>query len=199
MADALADQRLVALVVGMDGDRGVAQHRLGAGGGDDDLARAVGERVGEFVQLGPHVLFMIDFEVAERRAAAHTPVDQPFGPIEEPFLVQPRESLPHRARGPLVHGEALAIPVERGAQRAVLHRDAAARLLLPGPDAAKKFFPAEVLSGFVFCLPQIFLDRGLRSNARVIGSRQPKHFESLHARAPGEDVLDRVVKNVPER
>ena len=36
----LADQMLVALVVGMHGDGGVAEHGLGPGGGDDDEAGA---------------------------------------------------------------------------------------------------------------------------------------------------------------
>ena len=36
----LADQGRVALVVGMHGDGGVAEHGLGPGGGDDDLARS---------------------------------------------------------------------------------------------------------------------------------------------------------------
>ena len=37
--DPLADEVRVPLVVGVDGDRGVAEHRLGAGGGDDDGVR----------------------------------------------------------------------------------------------------------------------------------------------------------------
>ena len=37
----LADQMLVALVVGMHGDRGVAEHGLGPRGGDDDEARRI--------------------------------------------------------------------------------------------------------------------------------------------------------------
>ena len=35
----LADEVLVALVLGVHGDAGVAEHGLGTGGGDDDVAR----------------------------------------------------------------------------------------------------------------------------------------------------------------
>ena len=43
----LADEVAVALVLGVDRDRGVGQHRLRAHGGDHDLAVAVRERVGD--------------------------------------------------------------------------------------------------------------------------------------------------------
>ena len=42
---ALADEVGVALVLGVDGDRRVAEHRLGAGGGDDEEARLALDRV----------------------------------------------------------------------------------------------------------------------------------------------------------
>ena len=38
----LADEMLVALVVGMHGDAGVAEHGLGPRGGDDDVGRRIG-------------------------------------------------------------------------------------------------------------------------------------------------------------
>ncbi len=46
---------------------------------------------------------------------------------------------------------------------------------------------------------QIFFDRGLRADSRVIHSRQPKNFESPHPCAACEDVLDGVVQNMAER
>src|SRR5439155_21695371 len=33
----------------------------------------------------------------------------------------------------------------------------------------------------------------------MIHARKPEHLEALHSRAPGENVLDRVVQYVPER
>ena len=46
---------LVALVVRIDGDGDVAEHGLGAGGGDDDGAGAVGEGVADVVELAEAV------------------------------------------------------------------------------------------------------------------------------------------------
>ena len=51
--DRLADQVLVARIFGVDGDGRVAEHRLGAGGGDvEDLA---GGRVGDGVLDRPEM------------------------------------------------------------------------------------------------------------------------------------------------
>ena len=72
----LADLRLVARIVGVDGDRRVAEHRLGAGGGDHHLARAVGQRIRELVQLALRPLVVVDLEVGERRPARRAPVDE---------------------------------------------------------------------------------------------------------------------------
>ena len=48
-------------------------------------------------------------------------------------------------------------------------------------------------------LPQIFLHGGLGSDSGMIHPRQPKDFESLHPRAPRENVLDRIVQHMAER
>ena len=66
---ALAVQVRVARVVGVHGDGGVAEHRLGARGGDDDLAGAAVDLVGELEELPVRALLVLDLEVAERRPA----------------------------------------------------------------------------------------------------------------------------------
>ena len=63
-ARVLPMQVLVARIVRVHGDRGVAEHRLGARRRDDDLARPVGHRVGELEQLALRPLVVVDLEVA---------------------------------------------------------------------------------------------------------------------------------------
>ena len=43
-----------------------------------------------------------------------------------------------------------------------------------------------------------FLDRRLRADAGMVGAGQPEDLESLHPGAPREDVLDRIVQDMPE-
>ena len=89
----LADLRLVARIVRVHGHRGVAQHRLGARRRDHDLARAVGERIGELVQLALRPLVEVDLQIGQRGPARRAPVDEPLGAVDEPVLVQAHERL----------------------------------------------------------------------------------------------------------
>src|SRR5438093_8457324 len=72
-------------------------------------------------------------------------------------------------------------------------------LVLPFQHSPQKFLATEIVARFVLGPAQKFLHSGLRSDSRMIHSRQPKDFESLHPRAACENVLDRVVQNMAER
>ena len=71
--------------------------------------------------------------------------------------------------------------------------------VLPIQDATQKFLAAKIVSRLFLCLTEIFFDRGLRPDAGMIHPRQPKNFVTLHSRASGENVLDRIVQNMAER
>ena len=73
-ANPLADQMLEALVVRMDGDRGVAQHRLGPRGGDGHplaglLALGVHDRIVEIIEMPVRILWREPWRAPPRRAA----------------------------------------------------------------------------------------------------------------------------------
>src|ERR1700722_18032303 len=106
----LADVRLVALVVGIHGDRGVTEHRLGPRRCDRYSAGAVGERVTDVPEAALDVL-VIDFEIGQRRFASRAPVDEPLGAIDELLVVKIDEDLRDRLRQARIKREALAAPV----------------------------------------------------------------------------------------
>ena len=133
---AVAAQVPVALVLGVHGHGRVAQHGLGPGGGDGDAAGAVREGVADVVEVAVDLL-VLDLEVGQRRVAAGAPVDDVVAAVDQPLVVELDEDLAHRAREPLVHGEALALPVAGGAQALELVDDGAAVLLAPLPDLAR--------------------------------------------------------------
>ena len=68
----LADEALVALVVGMDGDGGVAEHGLGPRGGDDDVGRRIvgieGRALDRIAQMPEMALGLdlLDLEIGDR-------------------------------------------------------------------------------------------------------------------------------------
>ena len=87
----LADEVLVALVVGVHGHGGVAEHRLGARGGDGHRAAAV-DRVADVVERARHILVR-HLEVADRRAAARAPVHEVAVLVDVALLVERHEDL----------------------------------------------------------------------------------------------------------
>ena len=95
-----ADEVPVALVVGMDGHRGVAEHRLGPGGGHDD--RRVAVAVADRDQLA-RLVRVVDLDVRQRGEVARAPVDDPLGAVDQIVVVEPLEDRLHGAGQAVVH------------------------------------------------------------------------------------------------
>ena len=111
----LADKVGVALIVRVDGDGGVAEHRLGAGGGNLDILVAALDRVLDVPEMA--CLFaVLDLRVGEGGCAVRAPVDDAVAAVNQPFFIEVDEDLLDRAGTALVHREALARPVAGGAQ-----------------------------------------------------------------------------------
>ncbi len=195
--DRLADQIPVARVVRVHRHRGVAEHRLRAGGGHGQEPVLPLHRVADLPD-GPLPLLVLHLEVAERGPAVRAPVDQPAGAVEQPLLVQTDEHLQHRPRAALVHGEARAAPVEARPQVLVLLLDAGAVALLPLPDAAHELRPAEVVAGLSLGLLQLPLDHHLGGDAGVVHPRLPQGVEPAHPVPADEDVLQGGGERMPD-
>ncbi len=191
----LADVCRVAPVVGVDHHRGVAEHRLGAGGGHHQPARVVGQRVGDMPQEAV-LLLALDLEVGDGRHQHRVPVDEPFAAVDQAFLVQPHEGLGDDVRERLVHREVLARPVDAGAQAPHLVGDRRAALPLPGPDALDEGGAAEVVARAAFVL-QLALDDDLGRDAGMVGAGQPQRVVAAHAVPARQRVHDRLVERMP--
>ena len=195
-ADADLPQVLVALVVRVDRHRGVAEHGLRPGGGHHHVARAVGIRVADVVELAVRGV-VLDLVVGERGVAARTPVDDVVALVDEAFLVQPDEHLAHRPRQPLVHGEPLAVPVTGGAHALQLVDDGAALLLPPGPDPLDEPVPAEVVAAQVLG-GQLAFDHVLGGDAGMVRARHPQGVVAAHAVVAHQEVLQGVVQGMAD-
>ena len=133
----LADESLVALVVGVHGDGGVAEHGLGPRGGDHDVGRCIVgiegaalERIAQMPEVALH-LDLLDFEVGDGGEQLRVPIDEALVLVDEACAIEIDEHLAHGAGQSLVHGEALARPVAGGAEPLQLIDDQAAGLVLP--------------------------------------------------------------------
>jgi hypothetical protein len=198
-ADDREDRRLphqprVALVVGMDRDRRVGEHRLRAHGGDRERPVAALERVVDVVE-GVGDLALLDLEVGDRRARARVPVDHVVVAVDQALGEEVDEDLLDRVRVGGVEGEALLGVVDGRAQALVLLDDRAAVLLAPLPCALDERLAPELLAARALGAQEA-LDLGLGGDPGVVGAEDPLRGAALHARVADQPVLDRAVERV---
>ena len=192
--DGLADLVLIAGVFRMHGHGGVAQHGLGAGGGHDDKAFAVGVGIAQVPQVAGFVL-VVDLDVGDGGLAVGAPVDDAHAAVDEALFVQLHEGLLHRLGAALVHGEALLGPVAGGAQGHQLLLDAGVIFMLPVPHHVQELFPAQIVAGKALFSQLLFHFR-LGGDAGVVGAGQPEGAAALHAAPADQNVLHGVVQGV---
>ena len=170
-ADLFADQMTVALIFRVHSHSAVTEHGFRACGGDHQVAAAVLEWIAQVPQAafffcGQH------FQVAERGQQHRVPIDQPLAAVDEALFVQAHEHFGDRARQRLVHGKALARPVDRGTHAAQLLGDGAAGLALPFPHSLDEFLAAQVAAAESLGV-ELALDHHLRGDAGMVGAHLP--------------------------
>ena len=190
------EQRAKAFVIGMHGDRAVHQDGFRAGGADDHAVLfVIHERITDEIHdaaflLGNHL------QIRNRGQKRRVPVDQAFAAVDQPLFIQLHEHLVYRRAQPLVHGEALVLPVRRRAHAAKLPRDGAARFGFPFPHFLREFFAAVIVAGFAGGVENA-LHHHLRGDAGVVGAGLPQSVAPAHAVVANQRVHDGVLKRVP--
>ena len=178
--------------------RHVAHQRFRAGGGDfKKLAGGVGQLVAHEIQfraLRGHDHLLIGQGGEGHRA----PVDDPLAAVDQALFEQLDEDMAHPFRVGGVHREPFAAPIARATEPFELLDDDVAVLGLEIPDALEKLVAAEVAAGFALGFAEFALDFRLGGDAGVVGAGQPQDFLAKLAGAAGQDVLKRVVQDVPE-
>ena len=181
---------------------GVAEHRLGPRGRDDDEGRGIvgteGLALDRIAQIPEAALDLdlLHLEIGDRGQQLRIPVHQPLVFVDQAFAVQFDEHFHDGARQALVHGEAFARPVAGGAEPLQLVDDDAAALGLPLPDALEEFGAAHVAAARLLPFHQLPLDHHLGRDAGMIGAGLPQHVAAAHALEAAENVLQRVVERV---
>ena len=192
----LADELRVARVVGVHGNGGVAEQRLGAGRRDSQAAVAIHQGVVDVVEMALG-LAVLDLQVGEGRGTAGAPVDDALAAVDQALSVQVHKGMAHGAAGAGVEREGLPRPIAAHAEAAVLLADAAPRLADPVPDALQELLAAEVVAGEAFGGKLSFHDH-LRRDARMVEAGEPEGGLAQHAAPTGQGVLDRRALGVAE-
>lgn len=192
--DLLADQVLVAVVLRVNGNSRVAQHRLGTGRRDDDGVLALAVPDGDELAV---VVLVLDLDVRDGRETARTPVDDALGPVDQLVVVELLEDGLDGLGQTLVHGEALTRPGDTVTKALHLPGDLPAGLALPLPDAVDEGLAPQVVAGLAL-LGELTLDNVLRGDTGVVHAGLPQRLVALHPLAPGEGVDQRVLEGVPQ-
>ncbi len=196
--DVAADEVLVALVLGVHRDCGVAQHGFRPGGRYDQVILAIGclATICQRIAQVPEVTFLImvfDFKIGNRGVQLGIPVDQALAAVDQAVLVQPHEGFFDSLGKPLVHGEALTRPVHRGAQAANLPGDVTAGLFFPLPHLVEELLAPQVMTADALSA-KLTLDHHLGGNAGVIGAGLPQGVATLHPPETDQCIHDGVVE-----
>ncbi len=178
---------LIALVLGVDRHRGVSQQGLGPGGGHGEVAVARGQGIADIIEVAV-VGVVLHLQIGQGRLTAGAPVDDVVAFVDQAFLIEADEDLPHRPGQPCIQGEALPAPVAGGAQALQLVDDLPAGFGLPLPDPLNEGLPAQgvavgALGG------QHALHHVLGGDAGVVGARHPQGVKALHTFGAHQDVL----------
>ena len=180
-----------------DGNARVAEHGLGARGGDDDVILAV-DRLGQRVAQVPKVALLVlvlGLVVRDGGGAVGAPVDDALAAVDQTVVVPVAEDLAHGLRVVLVHGKALVIEVDGAAHALDLLDDDAAVLVGPIPASVDKLVAADLQAADALTL-ELLVDLSLRGDTGVVGTQHPARGLAAHAGHADDGVLDGVVGGV---
>ena len=180
-----------------DSDARVAEHGLGARGGDDDVILAVdrfGQRVAQVPQVALLVL-VLGLVVRDGGGAVGAPVNDALAAIDQAVVVPVAEDLAHGLRVVLVHGKALVVEVDGAAHALDLLDDDAAVLVSPVPAGVDKLIATNLQAANALTL-ELLIDLGLRGDTGVVGAEHPARGLAAHAGHTDNGVLDGVVGSV---
>ena len=180
-----------------DGNARVAEHGLGARGGDDNVVLAV-DRLGQRVAQVPQVALLVlvlGLVVRDSGGAVGAPVDDALAAIDQAVVVPVAEDLAHGLGVVLVHGKALVIEVDGAAHALDLLDDDAAVLVGPIPASVDKLVATDLQAANALAL-ELLVDLGLRSDTGVVGAQHPARGLTAHASHTDDGVLNGVVGGV---
>ena len=154
-----------------DGDARIAEHGLGARGGDNDILLAV-DRLGQRIAQVPQVALLVlvlGLVVRDGGGAVGAPVDDALAAIDQAVMIPVAEDLAHGLRVVLVHGEALVVEVDGAAHALDLFDDDAAVLVGPVPAGVDKLVATDLQAADALAL-ELLIDLGLRGDTGMVGA-----------------------------
>ena len=195
----LAMHPLVALVIGVDANRGVGHDGLRTGCSHHyilvrGVAVTVGDEISHVVELARGIL-VDNLVVGDGCVAFRVPVDHAHTTVDPAFLVEIDEGVDDGFGKLRLHREAGAVPVAGRTELAELIEDDSAVLFLPLPGILKEFLTGEVFLADTHAL-ELRHHLVLGGDTRVVGSGNPAGILAVHAGLADEHVVKGIVQHV---
>ena len=108
--DGFTNHILIAFIIGVNGDCGIAQHGFRTGGGDYNISAAVTERITHMPEVAVF-FFGNNFQIGYCRMQNRIPVDQTFAAVNQAFFIQADKHFLYGLGQPFVHGKTFTFPV----------------------------------------------------------------------------------------
>src|SRR5439155_21497361 len=138
-------------------------------------------------------LDVVDLEVGDRARATGTPVDDARAAVDVALAIEVRKETHDGARVLLVHREAVAPVVERGAEGAQLPHDLAPVIANEVPAEPDELLAADVVEALALG-SKAAPHHGLQRDSGVVVPGLPERVEVAHPMPANEDVLRRSVQ-----
>ena len=192
----LADEVAVPRVVRVDGDRRVREDRRRPHSRDRHVPRPVDERIADVRERVVDIL-RLELEIGEGGSVAGAPVRDAVVAVDPAAAIQVHEPADDGAVVALVHREARARVVEGGADAAELRHDRPAVAGEPVLDVRVEALPPEVALASPL-LRERPPDRRPRRDPRVVVAGLEERVEPAHAVPAHERVLERELEDVAD-
>ncbi len=198
--DLFAHQILIAVILGIHGHGGIAQHGLGTGGGKlqetggGDGAVVLDQGILDMPEVAGLIL-VLHLCVGNGGLADRAPVDDAAALVDPAFFMHADKDFLNGLGAALVHGEAFSVPVTGRTQLLKLLNDASAVFLSPVPALLQEAFSSQIHLFDALCLQGVD-DLDLCGDGRMVGPGLPEGIVALHPLKTDQDILHGVVQGM---
>ena len=189
-----SNQIFVSFIVWIDSHRRISQKSFRTGCRQIDITASIRKRIAQMPEMSL-LIFVLYLGIGNGCQTMRAPVDDTLTAVDQSFIIKFYKYFLNGFIAALVHRKTLSVPITGRSHFLKLGYDTSAVLFFPVPGTLQKFFTSDILfrdSLFSHRLDDLRFGR----NRRMVSSRKPKSFITLHSLKTNENVLQRIVKGM---
>ncbi len=191
-----ANEFLIALIIGRNGDRSIPEHRFRPCRSNRDKAALIDKRIAEIPNERVS-FFILDLIVRKGRLRDGIPIDEVIAAVNEARI---EHFFKHGAHGTValfIHRKGKARPIAGTADFLQLAQNLRFALLFPFPDVGEELLARKIFSPFAHRRHQVAFDDRLRGDPRMVSPGHPQRLKSRHPFPADKHVLQSIDEGMP--